>query len=469
MRILLKTGLLFILIIAGCSRNTKDSKIYHVANKYYFSPHLAPGVLPEMQHSGFWIELAEEPDKEILTQTQIDSLNRYISLKRTTRNFDHIDGNPKRIVTYINAAYNSILDMKKQLSQKKLYDKEGRLLEKKMHTEYFYNLPLERTEFDSLIIGHSALMTRFSDERMLPGDYFLSEKPFDDEFNYLQNNALDMGERVFAACFSPDKRWIYQFNESSEGWMKAENFCFLTDSLFLSQFHRGIVQNAYAQLWHNPEKIDFIGAVRMGTTVFIDTTFINNDLYKILLPEADSISSAYIEKFDCILNPKKVTVRNFLTDAFKWLNCPYGWGDTNQFVDCSKMIQKIYAVYGIKLPRNGAAQGKSWINLLSKDTQASVEKNQATLLEKGIPGFTLLQFPGHIMLYLGKYGNEYYALHSMYRYQQMDYGVVSSRVTNRVLVTGLSLGKSDVKPQLIQRISTIVNPGIIYKNSSFKE
>ncbi|HPR17705.1 MAG TPA: NlpC/P60 family protein [Candidatus Cloacimonadota bacterium] len=448
-------------VLCGCSQlSLPEKQIYHVANEYYFAPHLLPNVLPEMQFAAYWIDRCACPDSLILSAKQIDSLNAAICRNGLTRNIEEVPGNDSLLTFYNAMAWKYIERKRNYICEAELYQEDGSRLLRDETEFYLKNLPQDSLEFVSLCLDSLALLTHFTDEKMLPGEPFLSVQPLDTEFNQMQNNGLDMGNLTFAICYSRDKNWVFQINATSMGWMPRQNFFMLNSTDFISHWQTGIIRIPYSQYWRQADKNDFAGVLRMGTNVWIDTTFTDQNLYKILCPQSSHLDFAYVQKQDVTEKPHRLTSRNLLNDAFLWLNYPYGWGDTDQFVDCSKFIQKLFALYGIQMPRNGDAQGFSWQNL--KDIFP--ELSHRSIIDKnGIPGFTLLRMPGHIMLYIGNQEGREYAIHVLYRYLQIDGEIVTSRVPNRVVVSDIELGEGTQRGSYLNRLSHIINPGIVTK------
>ena len=92
------------------------------------------------------------------------------------------------------------------------------------------------------------------------------------------------------------------------------------------------------------------------------------------------------------------TQANVLRQAFKMLGERYGWGGMYGSRDCSAFTRDIYLTFGIELPRNSLPQAKAPAGNIDVSKLTAAEK--AKLLA-GAPAGTLVQMPGHIMLYLG--------------------------------------------------------------------
>ena len=72
-----------------------------------------------------------------------------------------------------------------------------------------------------------------------------------------------------------------------------------------------------------------------------------------------------------------------------------------------------------------------------------------------IPGITIIQIPGHIMLYIGDYKNEHYVIHDLFGTKIKRNNKLYNLIINKVEVTPLSLGKDTKGQSLTERIKSI--------------
>ncbi len=86
----------------------------------------------------------------------------------------------------------------------------------------------------------------------------------------------------------------------------------------------------------------------------------------------------------------------------KCLGDRYGWGGMLDSRDCSSYVREVYLCFGIALPRNTTwqAQIPSRIDNIS----GLSEEERKQYLDK-LPVGSILQIPGHEMIYLGKSGD----------------------------------------------------------------
>lgn len=103
------------------------------------------------------------------------------------------------------------------------------------------------------------------------------------------------------------------------------------------------------------------------------------------------------------------TVNNVIRAAFEQLGAPYGWGGINNGTDCSGFVRETYRRFGLRLPRDCSAQAK--IPVKKYDLSAMSDKEKKACLDS-ISAGAILQFPGHEMIYLGKYMDSYFVINA---------------------------------------------------------
>lgn len=88
---------------------------------------------------------------------------------------------------------------------------------------------------------------------------------------------------------------------------------------------------------------------------------------------------------------------------------PYGWGGTSYYRDCSSLVVDVFSVFGLHLPRNSRQQ----MQMLAVERCPSGREQKYQFIA-ALPPASVLYFPGHAMLYLGRQGNSLEILHSVY-------------------------------------------------------
>ncbi len=163
---------------------------------------------------------------------------------------------------------------------------------------------------------------------------------------------------------------------------------------------------------------------------------------------------------------RPITRRAVLEEAFRYLGHPYGWGGRAGEQDCSRFVLDILGSFNLHVPRHSARQAQAGTFVLDVQEMGRDEKVLAmeSALERGI---VLLQFPGHIMLYLGKDASGIpMAAHSFSEYLVPCEGteLETTRRADRVTISDLSLGEGSSRTDFLSRLTKIVvfgsTPGI---------
>jgi cell wall-associated NlpC family hydrolase len=194
---------------------------------------------------------------------------------------------------------------------------------------------------------------------------------------------------------------------------------------------------------------------------------IKEPLLKIKMPYADEnkqlkFKEAYVRLQDVSAGYLKYTRRNILEQAFKYLDSPYGWGGQYDALDCSSFLKNVFACFGLKLPRNSAAQIQQGTYLFGANFQKTddeIVKNEA-IIKKAIAAASLIYFPGHIMLYIGEYQGQPYVIHSVWGYRAQKNNKDTYYIINKVAVSGLDLGRGTKSGSFLQRITRFKNLGL---------
>ncbi len=155
--------------------------------------------------------------------------------------------------------------------------------------------------------------------------------------------------------------------------------------------------------------------------------------------------------------PRPLTRRAVLTEAFRYLDTPYGFGGRGGGRDCSRLLLDIFESFGLHLPRHSAWQSRA--GSYSVELDGVDEDERLRLLDAAAArGVVIMHLPGHIMLYLGRDGDgRPMALHAFAEYMDTcpaDGGDVLYEV-DRVQVSDLELGRGTSKRAFLARIDRL--------------
>ncbi len=443
----------FLLIICllftiGCNKKEKF---------YYSSPSVIPNTLRQMKSPGFWISRHNSVDKVILDYSGIILLNLKIEneLKFTK---DLIKIGPAYPGKELAVSLREEMD---GFFKQKLYSKDLRRVGRS-----FYRKIEKQVNFEAIpsrIYARYGFICRYAEQRVMPTEEALTNEPGDLDFDKLQNSSLDIGTPLVILHESKDSLWAYAYSPTSSGWVKKDCVAFCDFSYFKAFLEKTpfiVVINAKADIFLDPGLTQYLDYVRMGAK-FPIMGEPSAETISILVPSQTKEGSftvrvVYLKRSDVSFGYLAYTPRNIIQQAFKLLNAPYGWGGKNGEQDCSSFIQEIFSTAGIVLPRNSSEQGKIGQLLGGFSEKAGNELKSRILNKQAIPGVTVLQLEGHILLYLGMFENRPYAIHETHGYRQKQrWGRDTVREVNRVVVSDLSLGEGSQKGSLFDRIISI--------------
>lgn len=273
-------------------------------------------------------------------------------------------------------------------------------------------------------------------------------------FDYLQNSIINAQTPLFVSHFSKNRAFVFAKSPSAWGWIDARDIKFLNKKE-ITKFKQSkkitILRDKTAVYDKNG---NFVSFLRMGTILnvndlnsshFIATSYFKNKNF--------IISKNQAVKFPAEFNDENINLAINST-----LFEPYGWGGFGNYRDCSLFLQDFFRNFGVLLPRNSRAQSKIGLKIDLKNM--SIEEKKQILSQKAVPFATLLYFPGHIMLYGGKIGNEHFAIHDSWGLKTKNN---SRAIIGGIAITSLEIGsgRSDISKENLL-ISKITSANIIF-------
>jgi hypothetical protein len=153
-----------------------------------------------------------------------------------------------------------------------------------------------------------------------------------------------------------------------------------------------------------------------------------------------------------------LTRRALLTEAFSMLGHAYGWGGENGGYDCSRYLLELFSRFGLDLPRHSARQAMAGTFAVDVSTVEDLGEKRLLFEAAARRGIVLLQFPGHIMLYLGTTEQGVpMAIHAFSEFLTPCGGTDFETVNrvDRVAVSDLSLGERSSRQDFLSRVTTM--------------
>jgi hypothetical protein len=426
-----------------------EQKTHDIAPRVLNNTHRA------MQTAGFWIHAHANASQVILNAKQISSLNKNIQedLVLTKDVFNVLPGFNADQLTQ------GFLRTIHELSQKDYFTASGA----RDSAPY-----LDHARLNMYISGVVAgmvprygLVVHYADVRFLPSDVPLYESAGDVDFDQMQNSSLDVGTPVAILHQSLDKKWYYVLSPIADGWVQADRVAIgdvkrIKDYVNAQDFVVAVA--AKADIFLNDAKTVHHDYVRMGTRL----PFIQDEEghKRVQIPTLDHdhklfIVNSFVHADEFHPGYLPYTPQNILTQAFKMINQPYGWGGMNGEQDCSAFLVEVFGTVGIILPRDSKNQAQVG-KVLAAFKPNQKEEERLKSFEEATGGKTVLSMKGHIMLYLGSIEKRPYAIHSVWAYRERDGDRDVPKVINRVVVSDLSLGEGSQKGSLLKRLTKII-------------
>ena len=386
-----------------------------------------PGVTEEMADPAFWSGLAGDPDALLATAEDIARINAAAVAGEGTNRRDM--KNLKE--TYDGVAKNEALQKSAQDDVDYylgwVWDQTG----KKMTQEDFDpiiancvdpNAAEEMPVRWGIAVNRTELIT-------FPWDGQILDDPVDFDFDYQPLVGIRVNEPVAIYATSADGNFFQVSTSCCTGWVRAEDIAICRDrEEWLSAWD--IPAEKRLVFWGDRMYTDYSKTaaetacrlITMGTVLERmdgsdpDALAINRlplHNYAVYLPIRNEDGS--YGKTPALINARErvsenylpLTARNLATVALASLGDAYGWGAGLNNEDCTSLNHSVFCCFGLDLPRNGTWQ---WLLDFPKAEIANYTLEEKEALLDALPMGTLLNFPGHQMMYLGKCAGSYYVV-----------------------------------------------------------
>ncbi|NEU04569.1 SH3 domain-containing protein [Clostridium senegalense] len=386
--------------------------------KYFNST--IPEITYEMLNPDFWIRHSETSSRIIGCYDKIESFNN-----------KSMSGSHIKDVFDLKIQYtkNEVKDIILSISvpiKKEMYKDGLRLKEediKKLET----NLDIDKILYNSVV--KYGMITYRTVVKSYPTD----DKLFDNEEEYiidrLMESAINICEPVLVFHESYDKEWYFIQSYNCKGWVRKK-YLAIGSKKDIEEYAKSkdflIVTGRRIYTNYNPiEKRTALIPIDMGVKLrLVEKNSIPNEVddmdvlasYVIYLPvrnEKDGnlelVKTLIPRCADVNIGFLYYTEENIIKQSFKFLGERYGWGGDFFSRDCSSLVLDVLKTMGIYIPRNTSKQSEENLGIVKKmnDLQMNQKKKFLDWLHPG----SILYMKGHVMIYLGKYNDEYYVIH----------------------------------------------------------
>jgi cell wall-associated NlpC family hydrolase len=413
-----------LLLFSGCQEVGDTTPL--LGNKKEKQPIIIVNKNRHLNIAEFWIDRIKEPDEIIMNSKEIEMFNNNIAYKQhlvTPFKDTNAHYGGSWLKSTIGGNFKAIIKQTK-------YFEDGTKIKQKFINEMKNYIDLANIS-DSVKTRY-AITVHYTNQRIIPTELALLKKKGDIYFDRNQNSALDIATPLAILHSSADGKWHYAIGEFSSGWIRDIDIAFAEKKEivdYISSENFIITTRAKNSLLIAGKYYD---TMRMGIRLPYILTI--DDMSMVLIPTRDEegslvLSNATIKTTHTHKGYLAYTPRNILTQAFEFLNAPYGWGGSFGEQDCSKFVQQIYATTGVRLPRNSSSQsivGENYLELFNLEKMTKEDK----LINLAPIGATIVHLKGHIMLYIGDYKGEPYVIQTVWGESKRHYALGRTAVTS---------------------------------------
>ena len=355
-----------------------------------------PGVTPGQLHADYWLARSPDADRIRLDAAQVAALDAEQFQRDPT--FNRLDTFP---ATMDGSRVRGWIE---QLAKRPsgLLGKDGDAISDSQIDAWLADRALG--DIPALVEPRWAIVTRRADLRTFPTDVrvYRNAQGIRERIDRFQETALFPGTPVAVLHASRDGKWVFVASPTYKAWMHREPLAYASQGEVLAFARNATHRVIVPRLLVDDRQLD------MSTPVAIVDG-------KAVLPACGN---------DCRLTQREVELpagstvsdalpynqRNLLTQAFRLLGEPYGWGHADGTRDCSGFVSDVYRSVGVQLARNTGDQRDSPVLQTQRFDEHSTRAQRLAALAKAQPG-DLIFIPGHVMMVIGHLDGRTYVIH----------------------------------------------------------
>ena len=399
-------------------------------------PLCAPKVEGFMLKPAYWIEKIGDAEKLILNEEEIIEFNKKSFRKMKSKGFEEwlydLETYPETITG------EELLNTMKTYSSEEIfpsktcYDIHAKQISKTVKKEVLYQANFDGIP-DEIRVEWGMLVKR-EDVRAFPTDTVFTEEPKGIDFDLFQLTVLPVGSPVAILHQSKNGKWYYMQSMIYKGWVKRENIALAKNKKEIFDYANSdkflMVTESRIETEPNPfikeisnilfqmgDKIPLIEFDEIPESIPINNLHAQSPhgCYVVKIPVKGEeghleFRLALIARSNDICEGYLPYSRgNIIRQAFKLLGERYGWNGMFKRRDCSQFIMNVYKTMNIIIPSYTRMQEEG-VAGKSIEFSGSIQRRE-NLLNKLQPGDPI-HLKGHVVMYLGKVGENHYIIHS---------------------------------------------------------
>ena len=273
----------------------------------------------------------------------------------------------------------------------------------------------------------------------------------------LQDSFISALEPIFVYHQTTYGWSLISDGRNSTGWIETKNLL-IVNQKFIDKWKssKHIVVNSDDTIINTEQ-----GAVtgRFGQLLSYSTTekgsYVINFPY--IVRDTVYIGKGYVDKKNCYEFPLIISSQTLYENIDKLVGGIYGWGGIYGLRDCSSTLKDLYNIFGIFLPRDSIDQSK-FSGAIDLKGMNRAQKHK-TIIEKAVPGLSILYMPGHVFLYLGEFNQKISVFHNLWGTGNNKRRPKERLIIGKGIVAPLGMIEkhSTVRYQWLDKITKIIN------------
>lgn len=280
-------------------------------------------------------------------------------------------------------------------------------------------------------------------------------------FDYNQNSAIWAGTPIRVSHTSADGRFVAAESPYTCGWIDSRDIAYV-DEAFIKRFRSSRLAAIRRDWMALSDSKGFLFDGRIG--MLLPVLGRKGEEFRLGAPRAGSSGRAQwaevrVAAPDAGIAPLPFTERELAELMNEIAGQPYAWGGLGGYRDCSSTVLDLFVPLGLPLPRNSSQQAEAGKNVSLAGLAADQKKKR--IHNEARPFRTLLNVPGHVLLYLGTFEGEPVAFHTIWglRTASPDESSAGRHLIGKSVITTLSPGMeleslSPSKGNILERIDS---------------